>query len=210
MKCPQIEKLLPLYVGDDLSDAQMLAVRTHLADCTHCFEMAAGFYESRSWFRKAASPSFDEADLANMRASVHQRIIAESDSPGLLDRIFASLSLRPVFVAAAVVIILLGAAVLFGLRSGDEPLKLANPDIVREAEIRDGNKVIDPAGRKTARTAVSDKPRRIRRKAGKTRHDLIAQTDPLPIETKSEHQEQLRIELQTSDPNIRIIWLARK
>lgn len=210
MKCPQIEKLLPLYVGDDLSDAQMLAVRTHLAECAICSELASDLSESRTWLREGAIPSIDDGDLAIMRASVHQRIIAESDSPGLLDRIFASLSLRPVFVAVAAVIILLGAAVLFGLRSGDEPLKLVNPDIVREAEIRDGNKVIDPAGRKTARTAGRDKPRRIRRKAGKTRHDLIAQTDPLPIETKSEHQEQLRIELQTSDPNIRIIWLARK
>ncbi|MBK9313370.1 MAG: zf-HC2 domain-containing protein [Acidobacteria bacterium] len=209
MKCPQIEKLLPLYVGDDLPADQMESVRTHLADCTQCFEMAAGFSESRSWFREAAIPSFDEADLANMRASVHQRIAEEHEIPGLLDRIFASLSLRPVFVAAAAAIILLGA-VLYGLRSVDKPPNQVKPDIAREAEIRDGNEVIDPTGRKTPQTAGRDKPRRIRRKAVKTRSDLIARTDPLPLETKQEPSEQLRIELQTSDPNIRIIWLARK
>lgn len=209
MKCPQIEKMLPLYVGDDLSDAQMQVVRTHLTECARCSELASELSESRTWLREGAIPSIDDADLAIMRASVHQRIIAESDSPGLLDRIFAWLSLRPVFAAAAAAIILLGA-VLYGLRSVDEPPNQVKPDIVHEAEIRDGGEVIDPARKNPHQTAGRDKPRPIRRKAVKTRSDLIAQSDPRPIETKQEHSEQLRIELQTSDPNIRIIWLARK
>ncbi|QQS47366.1 MAG: zf-HC2 domain-containing protein [Acidobacteriota bacterium] len=204
MKCRQIEELLPLFAGDDLSEAQAGTVREHLAGCGSCSKLAADLSESVAWFRESPVPLVDNADLAGLRASVNLRIDETRSTPGLLEQFIASIAWRPVLAAAIVLL----AVALYAFRDENKPPVSRKPDLVREAEIRDGGEVEDPKPVRDRPAGDEKKIKRNRRLKTRPRRDLIALGDAPPPGKKANPSEPLRIELQTADPNIRIIWLA--
>jgi len=207
VNCGRIEELLPLYVGADLPEAEMTAVADHLAGCNRCSGLAADLNESASWFRGAETPVFDDSEMHRLRSAVNRRIddeIAAPGLPGLMDRIIALLGWRPALVATAGAIFLL-AVLLYSFRSGSEPRPAVTPDIVRKAEIRD----VDESPKPDRPQAEPVRRKRPRKRAANRRTNLVARTWPKTDLSASRPTEPLRIEMQTADPNIRIIWLAQ-
>lgn len=191
MNCGRMEERLPLFVSGDLSPLEMDEVRRHIDSCEACAGLAALLNEDTSWLSETGAPAFDESELAVLRSSVNRRLDEEAAAPGLLEVFAGFLTWRPVLAAAAIILIALMYLLSGRTTAPEEPL------IVRDAEIRDGGVIEDPKPAKPP-TAKKQVKRSRRRPAG---NRLLAQAEPGPA-------TPLRIEIQTADPNIRIIWLA--
>jgi Putative zinc-finger len=241
MRCTHVEKLIPLFAGDDLPAREADALRRHLEFCLKCRRLAAEFEESRDWLRGFAAPQIDEAMLDGVRDSVLKDIGRIENRARWLQWIVPGWNLRFAF-ATSLALLLTGA--LLGLvinrrQSPDDPKN-------NRAEERKGgsDQVKLPPGKTLDDQANNDKqtapPKTDRRKFRRepTRRgpgespqseermvevDLITQNtdtvgpatdpsiapDPAGADPDAD-QDALRIEIQTADPNIRIIWFARK
>ncbi|MCA1558383.1 MAG: zf-HC2 domain-containing protein, partial [Acidobacteria bacterium] len=47
MNCTAIEKLLPLYIEDDVNEDEAVNVRSHLSSCERCFQLMEEFRASQ-------------------------------------------------------------------------------------------------------------------------------------------------------------------
>ena len=65
MNCRRSERLLALFVGDDLDPRRAAAVREHLRDCFACSRLYALHREARSALERGAPPPAPPADLWN-------------------------------------------------------------------------------------------------------------------------------------------------
>ena len=222
MQCTLAEKLIPLFVSDDLPDDQMKTLREHLDGCADCQELAAAFSESQNWLRTFAAPIFDEAIFDDLRAGLAREIAGDEERP----RWFAPRwNPRFAFRAAMAGLLLIAAFGIYIFRhqpNPDEKLTL-HPE---NADQLDGHPP------KTDRRDQPINPKRAvrygKRKRPATRqYDLSASPgaltlpvlQPIPVSPEprdvavtdtTRDRGMLRIEFQTADPNIRIIWFAPK
>ncbi|MDX2030524.1 MAG: zf-HC2 domain-containing protein [Blastocatellia bacterium] len=190
MKCAQAENLIPLFVGDDLAPREADALRAHLASCPQCEARAAEFADSRAWLQSLQPPAFDD-----LRGAVLGAIQAEPPRGGWFDRRRA-----PRWALLAACLLLLAGAALF-MRRGPAPKPA--PDLTQVARPEPPlpeSRRIDPPR--------FDPP--TPRRAMPRRHPAPAQPSPTPADLATTSDEMLRIEMQTEDPNIRIIWFAPK
>jgi anti-sigma factor RsiW len=176
MTCQDVQTQLPLWVEGDLPDPETGALEGHLARCGCCREAAEALRASQAWLKAGPPPPFTEADHAQVRQAV-------------LDRIRAEATLRPAPFRARRALLWVAAGGLFVLgltlrwpRPAAPPMPGHRPPLARQ----------EPA---PAPPGVQPPPRRLAR-------------NPRP-ESRPEASALTRIELQTSNPQIRIIWLAR-
>lgn len=178
---------LPLWVEGDLDASGMARVDQHLAACAACRLAAEDLRRGQARLREAMASPFEAADHARLRGRVMDQLQAEAARPPT--RRFAP---RPFHLAAAAAALLLVALPwLQRPRSQAHPgQRPSPPGPGTRAEIPP-----DPTSLPTRRAAprlVPSPPRPGERIA-----------EPEPPEGPS------RIEFQTADPTIRIIWLAR-
>ena len=209
MNCTRIASLLPLYASADLPAPQRAQVRAHLAQCESCAASAAEFVSTREWLQREAVPEFDETFYAELRYAVRQELAAPSVRAAWLRWHW----LKP----CAVALLLL---TIFSLRlfqtKGVPPT-----DIVKtpaSSPTPDAGRTPMPPTNVFAQTlkAVTPHHRAVRR-VSKTESapELLVKVEsanvPEPPQVASAAEpEMLRIEMQTADPNIRIIWFAPK
>ncbi len=74
MNCKATEKLLALYVGDDLPARQARRVALHLDSCSKCEKLAGEFGASVAFSRSNAAPEFDSNFFDDLRRDVLTRI----------------------------------------------------------------------------------------------------------------------------------------
>ena len=222
MQCTLAEKLIPLFVGDDLPDDQMKTLCEHLDGCANCQGLATEFSESQNWLRTFAAPAFDEAIFDDLRAGLAREIAGDEERP----RWFAPRwNPRFAFAAAMAVILLIAAFGIYVFQhqpSPDDKLTLHPEKADRDVE--------QPP--KTDRRDQAINPKRAvrygkRKRPAARQYDLSASPgaftlpvlQPIPVSLEpgdlaitdtTKDQGMLRIEMQTADPNIRIIWFAPK
>lgn len=170
---------LPLWVEGDLEAPEASAVQSHLEGCPACRAAAEALRESQAWVRTVDPAPFSPAERLALRASVLTQIRQE----GRPSRIRA---LRPYVLAAAAVLVLL---VTTRFRSTPS---VSAPETSRPATITPTHV--------PAATTLQASPRPVRIAHRKPAPD----PDPIPAGSSLS-----RIELQTSNPQIRIIWLAK-
>jgi hypothetical protein len=240
MRCAHAEKLIPLLAGDDLPARQADALRTHLDSCANCRRLAAEFEESRDWMRGFPAPRFDEAALNDLRDSVLNEIGRTAAPrrwsqwivPGWNPRFATS-------VATALLIALFAAYAYRGGRpyrvhnngnvAQDGKDELKKNLTVRRKENREDKVAPSPAPiqqspRKRPRGMVKN-PKAVPIQLPEQPQMTVALVPaPAPVETMIDPpvgapgpdsdvaamREMTRIEFQTADPNIRIIWFAPK
>jgi hypothetical protein len=238
MRCTHAEKLIPLFAGDDLPAREADALRRHLESCANCRRLAAEFEESRDWLRGFAAPQFDEAMLDGMRDSVLRDIGRIENRARWLQWIVPGWDLRFTASVAVLLLILFATYAYRGRKPQTIPDKgnvvKINPgggqkhstgDALRNDEI---NSSPVPAQRPPL-----NRERRINENRGVKpvrMPDLaivnspivppiinigpVFEPPPLGAELAMDdaifNREMTRIEFQTADPNIRIIWLAPK
>jgi anti-sigma factor RsiW len=201
--CPQNADLLALQAGGDLQAWQAALLRRHLDGCSDCRQLLSELRATREWVR-VNLPAVDADALAELRRRVVGRLARERPFPWLLAILgrawvsWRNLGWQPVrgpAVAALLVVGALGALPSLNgrlLETGSfspEPAADARPAVVHAiaAEPDEGEAVESEEGSETEPLLG---------------HDGAFDDDP-PSDPSG-----LRIELQTRDPNVRIIWFA--
>jgi hypothetical protein len=235
MRCAQAEKLIPLYAGDDLPGEQTVELRGHLESCAQCQRLVVEFEESRNWLINCSAPEFDEATLAGVRDRALEEIGRIEKRPGLAEWILPGWNPRFVF-AASMALLLIAVSALIVYRQQKSPMarpgematdnrknKSEDPPGIDRENRRPSNesKVANarPGSHKPPRKSFEPdlhKSPQVKIQPVEPESVLIAQTsttdqpvNPEPSTNDlAENRNMLRIEIQTADPNIRIIWLA--
>ncbi len=224
MNCTQTKLLIPLYAGGDLSSEQTEIVRKHVDSCALCRNLVAEYQESLSWLSEVTPPPLDESVFDNLRSAVHREISQSQFRPSYFD--WLGLRWNPRFAFAVSVIILafiVGFGVYTGYRhrydtgsisdlklgkkpSSEDPGRLRSPDLDSVHLDRTLKTVPDMKNkkRKPRLLPLAKMPRQI----PLPDLDVLALNQNLKGEKND--QETIRIEIQTADPNIRIIWFAPK
>ena len=214
MNCTRITPLLPLYASADLPAPQLAQVSAHLAQCESCAASAAEFISTRAWLREVAAPEFDETFYAELRYAVRQELAAQPARAA-----WRTLQWKPLAVAAALLLLTIFSLRLFQTK-GVPPTDIVKtpaspqlPDAGRTPMLpanvfAQTQKVIQPL-RNVWRQRVRTVPKL------ETAPEEVAMAEPanvpeLPPAANVVEPEMLRIEMQTADPSIRIIWLAPK
>ena len=221
MNCRRVEELLPLYAGGDIDSRLTGQVQTHLGNCGGCAELAADFEASSKWLA-GATPELDQAMLADMKRGVMLELQTAKPRSGwfeILSGTVAGTLLRPA-VAASLLLLLFGALTLWvfvGKKASTpteakgRPDQVVSPDQVATAP--------DDAPRVTPKERSPGQDRHPgvvpRRRSGTLgRRQVITQVANSPHEAEPpslrpvDSGRMLRIEIQTGDPSIRIIWFA--
>ncbi|MEP7271120.1 MAG: zf-HC2 domain-containing protein [Acidobacteriota bacterium] len=80
MTCTHIQDLLPLFTGGDLSLQKADSVRAHLFACQDCSSAAADYEASQSWLSSSSKPNFDDLFFESLRESVWRDIRTEANA----------------------------------------------------------------------------------------------------------------------------------
>ncbi len=229
MNCTRAEQLIPLHTGGDLQPLEAESLRRHIETCAHCQQIAEEFAASQTWLSEFAAPSFNEAVFADLRTSV-RREIEHKESAGDRGRWFEWLlpKWNPQLAFVAMILLLLGVALVIyryqlsskqvNIADGQTPPKpvmtpLPSPPIEREQFVTE-NQAHPRLPKSTRRLAhsITNRPA-VAVKPPSTPAGAEMPLESTPTNTIAQaipEREMLRIEMQTSDPNIRIIWFAPK
>ena len=235
MNCKRIEQLLPLYVGGDLKPSLATRIVSHLEWCGRCNWLADEFKESEGWLRSYQAPVFDEAFVGKLKRNVLEEVAAQQTRASSLSSWFGQWNRKQVLALAAMCLAIAGMLALYVYQSRAK----LNSGIVSKAASSEGSpgtqvkpdavaKAAPGASFKAAQVEVkrhrSFKPRMADVEiasrhlepprqapveevpAGANAIEQMDDSTDVPVDSR----EMLRIEIQTSDPNIRIIWFSPK
>lgn len=237
MNCSQVEKLLPLFAGHDLDEERIRSINEHLQMCARCAGTATEYHDTRQLLEESA-PAFAEDVYREIRQSVWRRIEAES-KPQSLSEMFAGW-FRPglVWAVATTLLIVVSVAIyLNGKRmSVREPVAAGTPKTnfePKEGGGRSGNdereavtSPVDRGSNKHLKDARQYQRKFDRQTASYQVNALAVRSPdaqpskveaPAPVDASGgadvavrDAEKTLRMEIQTRNPNIRIIWFARQ
>lgn len=180
---------LPLWVEGDLNAREMAAVEGHLAECPACQGAAKHLKNSQNWLRDAMASPFAASDQGRLHHRVMDQIRAEAASKSL-----RRFTVRPALLAACAASLLV-VTLVWHQQRGDE---IQAPLLVAQPPPKVAEQPSQPGPQANA--------------AGQTLSPS-AHIHPRPVPAQASESpppgEPTRIEFQTSDPNIRIIWLAQ-
>ena len=229
MNCRRMEELIPLYVEGDLDEHSASHVRSHLQACVACRARAAEYEASQAWLRAYGPPDFDEAFVDSIRAGVMRELGASEATPPFVERL--KLWLAPRRLAAALIVIFIALALFIyssKSRVNHQDDQAAGHQSTPPVEKLPDNQNVQPdkprrishPPRRTARRAaplLANHLQRDARRATMPQDHFVAPPlkamSAMPVDSNNAatySQEKLRIEFQTADPNIRIIWFAPK
>jgi len=217
LSCKRASRNVPLFVAGDLSGDQDREMVNHLAICEECGRLAQEFRESSSLLTEAcALPEFGAQFYDEIRSNVLDKITRDGASS------------RPQFgyrwiYAAAFALMLVASALMFARwRAAHE----APPEAAATMQ-RTGNTASNEEPESTSsphskglpkfqRPSISQKPvRRITLSRPTSKQlELAKRIEAPPVghrvspPERASASEVSRIEIQTSNPNIRIIWLV--
>lgn len=235
MDCTRVEELLALFSGSDLDARQTEAVRNHLAVCPACHTQADELAASRAWLQAAPSPQFDEAFYADLRQSVLRELPAVKEEGGQFAWLAGWLPQwrwQPVLALAATGLLLVVGWAVYRKSSGQPNIKRA-PEIMvinpaatalpeQKYDLTGHSPNVTPHGLGSSNRTLSSVRRGVKRRPlpprdavlDEPKAALLAQTNTPDVGTSlivpTPEPEMTRIEFQTADPNIRIIWFAPK
>lgn len=232
MTCTRMEQLIPLYVEGDLEADTASAVGGHVKGCAGCRALVAEYEASQGWLHSYTPPDFNEAVLDSVRLGVMRELQEQSARPSFFERLALLLTPRRIVAATAAALMIIAAFLLYNVNhNSNAGLKRAERAFVQPREEKPAppfvippHDVIAPDGgvkqvnhphrKKPATPYLADKNahRSPRPNKRELHNDTVLANDnrtSVPDES-AKPQEMLRIELQTADPNIRIIWLAPK
>jgi anti-sigma factor RsiW len=234
MNCRHVQELLPLYVGRDLEEKRAQQVTAHVQSCAECASCADEYRETRQLLQQFAPPSFSDAMYGGIRQRVLREIERESTAPTLA-QLFASL-VRPRLRWAVATALLLAVSMLAFYfianqkndRQQNKQQMVKNRGTGSQSDylagaVRAG--LTGTAGAPPPLATSSPKPR-LNLPAQRVGHSRRAGGAPAvpaespsysPVETKgpslnpsATSEKTLRVEMQTKDRNIRIIWFSHQ
>ena len=235
MNCRRVQKSIPLYVEGDLDFHATAKIELHLEQCGRCNWIADEYKESQAWWRSDDLPRFDEARLGAIKSNVLMAIDDAAKNRSRFAWLGAYFSRRYVFALATAMVILSAAVVLYLYQQRGNASRDSNVAGVESTPGKDeptdsvNNAANDTV---TGRHSGGTQKQRYRRQIVRTSRRSLASKPSIdrdvnveqsvtattietvpspPLYTSSRRDpDVLRIEIQTSDPKIRIIWFAPK
>jgi hypothetical protein len=178
---------LPLWVERDLDPQDTEAIEIHLAHCPACRVEAERLRTSQAWLREALGSPFEASDQVQLRRAVMAQIRSEPPR-----RPVRRLTSRPAFLAACAATLLVAVGLLLRLEPPGRTLPpVAGPSTAAPPPAQPG-----PPRPLAVRTQAHAAPN-----PGALR--------PPAAPSPPDREAPARIEFQTADPTIRIIWLAK-
>lgn len=227
MNCKQIDDLLPLYAGRDLDEKRARLVSEHLQVCSACTRVAGEYREAVELAPHFSPPVFSDNVYASVRRQVMQQIEDAPTAP-LLPQMFGSwFRPRMAWAAASALIIAFGFFALYLVvnRTADvQPVAETHPKIIEHPGSTATLPTTNLTSSGTTWKPAEDKGKGIRRIVNRPpkARDLPLRAasispklrDPeagnnLPAVDAVPGKAPLRVEMQTKDPNIRIIWFSQ-
>jgi len=217
MNCKQTEELLPLYAGRDLEEERATVVTEHLQTCAACARVANEYRESVRLTEQFAPPVFSEAVYAGIRQRVQREIETEALAPGWSHTIASLFRSRLTWAMASMLLIVVSLfAIYFMMNRGNVEPQLANqPPANVEPGTNERSKSGPPDSSVPAGVNTGGDKQHLarghqlqRRKRSRDtladRVNTVAAKSPEATSTS----KTLRLEIQTKDPKIRIIWFV--
>lgn len=234
MDCKRVTELLPLYVGSDLGERDLKLVTEHVRSCENCTSSMDEYRQTRWMVQGFAPPAFGDDLYTGIREHVLNEI-GNKPARATLSHLFASLFSSPVRWAAFAVLVVTVALSFYiiGVRvdtdqrtaltspadspmqdpiepsRDDKSLQSSNGDNTKPGIVTGGSDV-HRSQRKTRFEKAAERPRK--RIAAQVPEIINAKTAPendrLPNRDPAASPAAVRMEIQTSDPNIRIIWFS--
>lgn len=223
MNCVRVQKLAPLYAGKELSVRGMHSVALHARECDKCSNVLAQYAETSRIVAAYQGPEPDDVVFAQIRTAVHNEIrLSALERASIWQRAFL-ISWRTALAVACCVLIL--TAILVALRPHRNSAGRANLAFNGKSEgsilpspspqslpapTQDSDQgARKPSSAKRAwpggRSLASDGRRHHRTDEAHGKNYVAAR---IINDRSPEPQSNIRIEFQTSDPHIRIIWLT--
>jgi hypothetical protein len=197
MKCSTVEKILPLLVGDDFEGRRKREIEEHLAGCEECRLIHRDLLRSCAWIASIPGPSHGEAESGELRRGVWRQIESRGLRAGEVVpryRRFAVASAAALLAAALVGIVVLSKG--------------------RPGPVASSPAAVVPAAPEEAVAALAP---------ARTLEEVEASALPAPVPVKTRPSraragrhagavpsEVIKIEFQTANPDVRIIWLVKK
>jgi hypothetical protein len=229
MNCQQLDELLPLYAGRDLDEKRARLVKEHLQICSNCAHVAGEYRDAVELTHHFAPPVFSDNVYASVRRQVMQQIEDEPAAPLLAQMFGGWFRPRMAWAVASALVIALGFFALYLIvkRPGDVQPVAENHPAVTEAGSTATPPKTEPESSGIAQKPAEDKRRR---RTFVSRSPLVASKAPgsssraaaispklgdpeavnsLPSEDAVPSESPLRVEIQTKNPNIRIIWFSQ-
>ena len=238
MNCKDAQELLPLYVGRDLEERRAKLVMAHVQSCKECAGSVVEYRETRELLQQFTPPPFSEEVYAGIRQRVLHDIEREATAPGmsrLLESLFRP-RLRWA-VATALLLAVSWFAFYFianranerrdGKQLAESGSKVVGPTspsikgsvrppadpVKNRVPVRELAGGTHPTQR---RKGIGNAPDRSATVNGPDTSSLSAETLPnnlvapavVPAPDSATSEKTLRVEIQTKDPNIRIIWFT--
>lgn len=236
MNCRRVEKLIPLYVGGDLDVDKAGAVLSHASTCARCSGLVAEYEQSQRWLRSYTPPDFDDALLEDLRLSVLGEIEGRRTRVSFLNGPAGRWARGLALASASAFLIALSALAFHAYQSKTNELS-ARDDLAAGADVEpgDGPHEITSRPEATKQALGADSGRKQRRHPA-----YAARVAPSAVRLKDRGRSaerldmkdagqagvwgtkdalsgeqvtspgMLRIEIQTNDPRIRIIWFSPK
>lgn len=172
---------LALWVEDDLPPADAAEVAAHLANCAACRAEVDALRDSQAWLKEGEEPPFTAEDRAALRTTVLAQLPVRAASPVRI----AVRTWGALLAAAAVLLVVVSP------RFRREAPSPASPS---RGPSRPAEPAPQPALPTNARRAFHPPKTRPSR-------------PPEPARELASAPPGIRIELQSPDPTIRILWL---
>jgi len=227
MNCGHVQELLPLFVGQDLEENQARLVNAHVKICDTCAALFGEYQLSREMTQQFTAPQFSESVYDGLRQSVLREIDRDTPAAPWHESITAALRPRTGWAVATVLLFIFSLSAIYFIawRDSDSqsiasdktpqvpaaappetpPVETGpskNVEMPPHITIRKGSRTIHSRGNSAPGISASNAVTR----------KLTTTTDrgePNVIPSRASSAEKtLRVEMQTADPNIRIIWFA--
>jgi putative zinc finger protein len=226
MNCKNVEPLLSLYVGCDLEEKDSRLVAAHLQSCTEC-NLAAGEYVRASQLLQGyEAPFITDEIYAGIREQVLNEIKRESHAPGIFSHLFLALVQPRMRWITAALLLAISVTALYLNRKPARQQPNDRQVAVQTVESNQAGSGADVPSEKSNESAGSSSfsnkqqvrmatvPRPITRKreakagvvASNLSRELVQRA--IGVSQPSSAPGPVRVEMQTSDRNIRIIWLS--
>src|SRR5215469_2391672 len=212
MDCRDIENKIWLYVEGDLTPRKQSLVTRHIASCPECAALVETATNSQQWLRSNEREPFDDAVLDQVRRGARQKIaeLRTSRFQHLIE--FARLNWKPLIIACPVTLLICWLALHLVLDTRPDPRQQGQ---ALESDGSGRGRVGHDVGPSTDVTKppgvrysdVAHHRRRISRPVHAVPPASLANSGEL-VASSDMHRPPLRIEIQTQDPDIRIIWFA--
>jgi len=237
MNCKQAEELLPLYAGNDLDERHARSVTEHLQTCAACTRVAAEYREGFQLMQQIAAPVFSEDVYAGVRRDVLREIDAGTSAPAMLQPLANLFRPRLTWAVASALLIAVSLFAIYfiGKRSADPPPLADRQQPSVQPSTTDPGDRTSPGERKPRIASSANEDNHDAKGVRPGRRKSLRQIDVQPnvvastsvnsqstsnpgvapsMDSKSSDaapaEKPMRVEIQTSNPNIRIIWFTQQ